>query len=254
MSGISEKICNIDMSTSKGKTSLEVMSDVWGKYEIYNIFNVSEDNFIENYKDMANSLGRIRLCHPVNDKSTKFSDSRDIKYDPNIPHFFASNSRQPLHTDYAYYEKSKSPDWLMLYCISPSEYGGITDILSLETLKSVMKKYDEKLLKKIEIEVKWHYKGVDGEVIHKKPILDSDGINWNYWQIKKEINTPEVIGIANEFFDFLENKIVQSRIFDFSKKWNRGDCIIFKDKTNLHGRSSFLGDRWLKDHAFFSNK
>ena len=29
---------------------------------------------------------------------------------------------------------------------------------------------------------------------------------------------------------------------------------IFNDKYNLHGRDAFLGDRWLKDHAFYNKK
>lgn len=227
------------------------MEILWGGYDIYHIFNVTTSDVIKLYENLANTLGVVKECHPVNDKNTTISKSRDIKFEKNVPHFFASNSRQPLHTDYAYYEESSSPDWLMLYCVEPSEYGGVTDILSLDTLKEVMRKYNEKLLESIEIDVNWVYKGKDGDVVHKKPIMSENGMNWNYWQIKEEVNSPEVMRVAEEFFCFLENTIVQSRIFDFSKKWKEGDCIIFKDRKNLHGRSSFLGDRWLKDHAFF---
>ena len=40
-------------------------------------------------------------------------------------------------------------------------------------------------------------------------------------------------------------------MYDMSKKWTTGDCIIFNDHLTLHDRSTFLGNRWLKDHAFF---
>lgn len=251
---MNDKICHIDMGSSNKDSIFEKMKSVWGQYSIYHIFNMPKHDYIDTYECLAETLGVIRTCHPVNDKSTKFSKSRDIKYNSKIPHFFASNTRQPLHTDYAYYEKSEAPNWLMLYCIKPSEYGGITDILSLDTLKKVMKIYNPKLLKDIESDVVWKYNGVDGDKIHTKPILDNECISWNYWQIKKELNNSSIMQISEEFFRFLEDIIVQGRIFDFSKKWKCGDCIIFKDTANLHGRSSFLGDRWLKDHAFYYKK
>ena len=58
--------------------------------------------------------------------------------------------------------------------------------------------------------------------------------------------------IREELFEFLEKVIVSGGIYDLSKKWNTGDCVIFNDHLTLHGRSAFLGDRWLKDHAVFS--
>ena len=58
--------------------------------------------------------------------------------------------------------------------------------------------------------------------------------------------------IREEFFKFLEQMIVAGSIYDFSKIWKRGDVMIFNDKKILHGRDSFLGDRWLKDHAVFA--
>ena len=158
--------------------SMRKMEILWGGYDIYHIFNVTTSDVIKLYENLANTLGVVKECHPVNDKNTTISKSRDIKFEKNVPHFFASNSRQPLHTDYAYYEESSSPDWLMLYCVEPSEYGGVTDILSLDTLKEVMRKYNEKLLESIEIDVNWVYKGKDGDVVHKKPIMSENGMNW----------------------------------------------------------------------------
>lgn len=246
-------ICNIDMKAST-QTVLQRLEPVWGKYKAYHIHNVKGIDFQKQYEEAAEGLGTIRLCHPVNDKSTKFSKSRDVKYDPSIYHYFASNTRQPLHSDYAYYHETESPDWLMLYCIKPSEYGGKTHLFSTDSLISILKKYDPSLLEDIQTEVTWKYTGVDGDKIHKKPILDGSRINWNYWQIKKELNTVEVMRIREEFFTFLENVIVGGNMYDFSKTWSPGDCIIFNDKYNLHGRDAFLGDRWLKDHAFYEKK
>ena len=252
MKNLSNILCHIDMS----KTDLsleEKINEVWGNYTAYHIYNVEECDYVFLYEKIVENLGDIRICHSVNDKTTNFSKSRDIKPDPKLYHYFASTTRQPLHTDYAYYESSESPDWLMLYCLNPSEYGGKTHILSLKTIVEILEKYNPELLSKLNVDVTWKYNGNDGDKIHNKPIYDGKTINWNYWQIKDELNNDIVMNVRQEFFDFLENYIVGGGIYDFSKKWKRGDCIIFNDKVNLHGRDAFLGDdRWLKDHAFYN--
>lgn len=249
-----EILCHIDMS----KSNLDIKSridEVWGKYMAYHIFNVSKMNIEKTYETLAESLGTIRLCHSVNDKSTKFSKSRDIKPNPKLYHYFSSTTRQPLHTDYAYYESNEAPEWLMLYCMNVSEYGGKTHLLSTKTLNKILQKYNPSLLEKIKINVNWKYTGNDGDKLHSKPLYDGKYINWNYWQIKEEHNSKETIKIREEFFKFLENVIVDGCIYDFSKKWDVGDCIIFNDRLMLHGRDAFLGnERWLKDHAFYNLK
>lgn len=247
-------IKHIDYNKLKNSLKDEIIN-LWGKFNVYHIYNVPEMDYISMYENLAESLGEIRICHSANNKDTPFSKSRDIKPDPNLYHYFSSNSRQPLHTDYAYYESKESPEWIMIYCLEKSEWGGKTHLLSTDTLKKILSKYKPELLEKIKIDVFWKYNGLDGDKIHKKPILDGKRINWNYWQIKEELNTKETIEIRDEFFNFLENYISGGGIFDFSKKWTRGDCIIFNDTLNLHGRDAFLGDeRWLKDHAFYNKK
>lgn len=244
-------VCHIDMSKAHGTIKEEVVK-VWGKSLAYHVFNVSDENYQQQYLDLARTLGTIRECHPVNDKSTKFSNSRDIKYTPGINHYFASNKRQPLHNDYAYYKKEQSPDWLILYCIQPSEYGGLTSFISTENMKKILEKYNEDLLKKIlDTKINYKYNGLDGDKIHKKRLFDGKNINWNYWQVKDRLNSREVLEVRDEFFNFLEEFIVGGSMFDMTKRWNTGDCIIFNDHQILHCRSSFLGDRWLKDHAFY---
>jgi len=249
-------ICHLDVSGLDQDTLVSKVTSAWSEnYGAYHIFNVSRElNAIEMYEELAESLGKIRLCHPVNNKETKFSKSRDVKYQPGVNHYFASNSRQPLHTDYAYYESTEAPDWLMLYCIEPSEFGGKTHLLSLQTLKLILEKYAPELLAKIKVDVTWKYNGKDGDKVHQKPIYDGKSINWNYWQIKEELNTPEIMQIREEFFGFLEDVIVGGSMYDFSKIWSPGDCLIFNDRVNMHGRDAFLGDRWLKDHAFYRKK
>ena len=255
-SNIQNIICHIDLGNileNTYKSINDVLDQVWGYYMAYNIYNFpkSVDN-AHVYEKLANHLGVVRKAHPVNDKTTKFSNSRDIKYNPEIPHYYASNSRQPLHTDYAYYHKDSCPDWLMLYCIKPSEFGGITYLLSTVTLNKILEKYNKKLLTEIiNTDIVYEYKGEDGDRVHTKSLYDGKFINWNFYQIKDKLNNKNTNETRDKFFEFLEETVVAGQMFDFSKKWSAGDCIVFNDHLMLHGRSSFLGDRWLKDHAFY---
>lgn len=232
---------------------IKTLQENWNKYQIYHIFNLEETDYERFYEDLANKLGVIQDCRPVNSKDKAFSKTRDIRYEPSDYHFYAANTRQPLHTDHAYYPEKKSPDWAMLYCLGTSEFGGSTRFLTVENLRKIMKKYNNTLLSKLSKEVTWRYIGDGENEIHHKPILSGERINWNYWQIKSDLNDEKIIKIANEFFEFLENVIEDGNIFDFSKIWARGDAVICNDKKVLHGRDAFLGnDRWLKYHAFYN--
>jgi hypothetical protein len=128
----------------------------------------------------------------------------------------------------------------------------MTHVLTSETLTDIMKKFQPELLKKLSIEIAWKYTGIDGDKTHVKHILKDKRINWNYWQIKDDLNTEQAMKIRGEFFDFLEKVIVDGAIYDFSKQWNKGDCLLINDHYCLHSRDAFLGDRWLKDHVFFA--
>jgi hypothetical protein len=122
----------------------------------------------------------------------------------------------------------------MLYCLKPSKFGGQTHLLTVKTLVKIMEEYEPELLERIKTDIVWEYTGVDGDKIHTKPLFDGTNIE-----------------VREDFYFFLEQTIVAGNMYDYSKKWKRGDCIIFNDHTNLHGRDAFLGDRWLKDHAIF---
>ena len=251
-------ICHVDVQRIQehnNKTVAQILNDVWGSFMAYHIYNNPEADYKKEYEALAEHLGEIRECHPVNNKNTKFSNSRDIKYDPKVYHFFASNERQPMHTDYAYYKKDESPDWLMLYCVSPSEFGGITSLFSTKKLKNILEKHNKDLLNEmLETKIVYKYEGQDGEKVHEKELFDGKYVSWNYWQIKEEFNSEKTMATRQKFFEFLENVIVAGSMYDMSKKWNPRDCIIFSDHLVMHCRSAFLGDRWLKDHAFYDSE
>lgn len=232
---------------------------IWHNFLIINIYNLpkiiknNNDSISNFYNSIMKNFGKIKECLPVNN-AKKFSKSisRDIKYVKNSKHFFSSNNRQPLHNDYAYYPKEISPDWLLLYCLIPSEFGGYTSLVTVKYLKIILHKYDNELYKKIiNKSINYVYKDInDSEIIVKKNILSSNDIsNWNYFQIKKELNNENDINIVDKYFNFLEKKITEGNIYTINKKWNKGDGILFNDHLVLHQRTSFLGERWLKDLA-----
>lgn len=263
-------LINIDINLNL-ETYLDILfkliKNVWGYFKIYDISNLPEELLNNNsyiisfYSKLINRLGIKYSTHPVNpnDKNninTIYSESRDIKYIENSNHFYTSNIHQPLHNDYAYYPENIQNNWLSLYALEPSEYGGITSIITNKKIIDILKKYDKKLLNKINnLYVNYKYIDINNEVLHKKKILINEHyFNWNYYQIKKEYNDNNTIETKEEFFNFLENFISNGKINTLSKKWNRGDCILFNDHLCLHERSSFLGNRWLKDHCFKDNK
>ena len=81
-------ICHIDLEKINNYTQLtlkDLLKQVWNHFVAYHIFNVNQKDFVEMYEDIAEDLiGKIRLIHPVNDKSTTFGKSRDIKPNPDF--------------------------------------------------------------------------------------------------------------------------------------------------------------------------
>ena len=76
-------------------------------------------------------------------------------------------------------------------------------------------------------------------VFNKKTrkILDGQTISWNFFRC-------EECQLKNEFNDFLENYIIGGNLFE-SVNLKKGDALFFKDEEILHGRNSFIGNRWL---------
>ena len=239
---------------------IKKVSLVFGSFLIYHIYNLpknlSENTIIQIYNILGSSIGTPISCLPVNDISVSKTLSRDIKYDPlaKTLHFYSSNSRQPLHNDYSHYPIDLSPDWLMLFCLEPSEYGGITSLITNKKIKEIMSKYEPELLEKIDNH-KINYLYIEDEkenVIHTKKLFNqiNNMSNWNYFQIYKEYNDEYTMSIRENYSNFLNKNITEGRISTISKNWKKGDCVIFNDHFVMHERSSFYGSRHLKDMHF----
>jgi hypothetical protein len=228
---------------------------VFGNFLIYHIHNfpdnISDSDINNMYNYIGNNIGNPISCLPVNDKNVSKTISRDIKYDAfsKTLHFYTSNSRQPLHNDYSHYPTEISPDWLILYCLNPSEYGGFTSLITNKTLKDIMIKYEPELLEKINHEINYLYIREEGNIIHKKILFDkiNNISNWNFFQIYNDYNNKITLDIREQFSIFLNKHITEGMISTLTKKWKKGDCVIFNDHFVMHERSSFYGSRHLKD-------
>ena len=236
-------------------TLLELMTKVWGYYLIYNISDVPEltdEQITEVYHEICNELGMVKLCRPVNSLETSPEISRDVKFVPGTNHYYSSNNKQPFHTDHAYYEAINAPDWILLCCLQQSEFGGVTSVTTTKLLCDILEKYDPGLGAEMKTKVPFIYKESDERsIIHLKQILDSNkSINWNYYQIFPNGDN-KISELRDKILNFFEKYIFDGNIFTISKKWKRGECVIINDHYNLHCRSSFFGDRWLKSYHFF---
>lgn len=158
----------------------------------------------------------------------------DIKYPSNkkSESFSYSNTRQPLHTDGSY--ESKAPNTTYFFCMKESLYGGSTTFILLEELKKYIEIYDRELLNKIQNTEVIHSKGDD---FKSRPILSDNKLTWNYYRCND-------VPIRNEFHNFLESYIVGGDLCQ-SVKLKFGEALFFKDEELLHGRTAFLGERWL---------
>lgn len=241
---------------------IDLVSSVFRKFLIFHIFNLplsfSDDDVNNLYNKLGNKLGSLISCLPVNDILVSKTLSRDIKYDPFAKdlHFYSSNSRQPWHNDYSHYPASLSPDWLILYCLEPSEYGGITSLITNNKIQKIMKKYEPKLWENIEHNINYLFIQKGNNILHPKLLFNktNNTSNWNYFQIYKDYNDENSMSLREKYSIFLNKNITEGRISTINKNWKKGDCIIFNDHLVMHERSAFYGSRHLKDMHIMDNE
>lgn len=202
------------------------------------IVKISSDSIkYENiFLNLATSLGKLM---PMEENATTGNKTGnlfvDIKYQPNkSDSFLHTNTRQPFHTDGSY--EFNAPDLTFFFCKKPAKYGGATIFIQNLDLIRICKTYDKLMYHEI-IKTKLKFFKGDDEKIHE--IIDKkNNLNWNYFRVKKTT-------LAEDFHNFIEQKIYQGGIFD-SINLIEGEGIIFPDIKFLHGRNSFIGNRWLR--------
>ena len=251
------KLCVNDCSTlgTTVQCCINKLKSVVRRFRVYRCHTlppaVLEDNssIIAFYKSISGLFGDVVSCAPVN-TGVAATASRDIRF-TNGSHYYSSNQRQPLHNDYAYYPADCRPDWLALFCLQPSQYGGITSVVFNDVIMETLAAYNPDLHSAVEaqhITYEWHSEG--NSLKHVTPLFTQNvASNWNYYQFRPELNDSESHRLRDEFFDFLENYITGGNIVSCAVQWKRGDGLFMNDNLVMHQRSSFIGSRWLKDFA-----
>lgn len=227
---IDKIIFNYDLDISEKLINLLKYKKV-----IHCVNEQNELNF-DYYKNLANKIGKLALMEEDLTTGNKNGNYfTDIKYPVSFTSssYSHSNTRQPLHTDGSY--ESNSPSITFFGCLKKANYGGATIFIENDFLVEVLKFYDKNLLHELLKTKVVFYKGND---FKNNFIIDRNNLlNWNYHRCDN-------IPLTEKFHKFLEDIVIKGGLVD-QIILNEGDALFFKDNMVLHGRNSFLGERWL---------
>jgi len=209
--------------------------------------NLSDEEVAFFYKDLSLINGKkSQVSINENNQGTLTGDLySNITYDDDKAKntIQYSNRRQSLHTDNAYV--SKTFDLSLMYCKKASDYGGKTVFIEPKTLLEILQIEDPELLKQLrETKVKYEK---STQQRSKEIIREIDGelvLNWNNFRISPN-NPKEVLQMCKQFHNFLENRIVEGQIYDLVHTWEKNQGVYWHDHLLLHGRSAYVGQRWL---------
>lgn len=188
------------------------------------------------YKELANKIGSLALMEEDLKTGNKNGNYfTDIKYPVDFisSSYSHSNTRQPLHTDGSY--ESKTPNIVFFGCLKKAKYGGATFFIENNLLIEVLNFYDKNLLYDL---LKTEITFSKGNDCKKSFIIDRNNLlNWNYHRCDSN-------ELTERFHKFLEDIVIKGGLVD-QIILNEGDALFFKDSMVLHGRNSFVGERWL---------
>ncbi len=204
--------------------------------QIVHVVPSSKIENIENYYyDISKGIGELFCMEEDLTTGNKVGEFwTDIKYDLSFTNSFRhSNKRQPFHTDGSY--ESNAPDISFFYCLQKAKYGGSTIFVDRHTIIDCLSIYDPELLQILQSKEFLFSKGNDYK---SKRVITEQSFNWNYFRIEKSES-------SERFHDFLERFIFDGGLYT-SINLNLDEAVFFWDEKMLHGRTSFLGQRWLR--------
>ena len=226
----------LDFNTS----SYEYTTFVIHKYtqnDIVIVKNVNRDEYEQIMIRLGDIVALDEDPYSLNKTGERFID---IQYDKNMGGFSYrhSNKHQPLHTDGAY--ESAPSDICSLFCIEKANFGGATLFVSQKQIIDILSIYDVNMLDSLKEEQVLFEKGNDSRMSR---IIDGDNINWNYFRVSKS-NPPKIIKLCKKFHTFLEEYIMMGGICE-RVLLKQNQAVFFRDNRWLHGRYSFVGNRYL---------
>lgn len=170
-----------------------------------------------------------------------------VRYDASIKNAYrSSNNPQPLHTDGSY--QNESPDLTFMYCITNAAEGGETIFISAEKIVALLEKEDPTLLNQLKsTPICFAREFANGENQKVRPIIDynDDGriiLSWNYYRISPTV-TGEARVMCEQFHEFLQSHVVGTDHVS-PIKLKPGEGVIWRDERLLHGRNSFVANKY----------
>lgn len=206
--------------------------------KVIHVTNVDAKNVHEFYEDACKIIGEVSPMEE--DLVTGNKTQRlwtDIKYLPTMSNSFShSNTRQPLHTDGAY--ERNAPNISMFYCIEQAIFGGATVFIDGEVLYEFIKEDRPEMLYRLQSIPVLFSKGNDSK---EKTIFNSNKWTWNYYRASCQYD----YNLVKDFHDLLETRIINSGIL-YNINLKNNEALFFQDEKVIHGRNTFVGNRWLK--------
>lgn len=154
-----------------------------------------------------------------------------------------SYKHHPLHTDYGHLPFHF--DYTFFFCERQADVGGSTVFCEPKMLIELLKKYEPILYEQLTTKEVWFEKHpndlsrTSGRIISFEK--GSPIFRWNFHAIKGG-NEPDVIEMAKDFHEFLEERIINAGVVH-GVCLKPGEALFIDDRRLLHGRHSFFGDR-----------
>jgi hypothetical protein len=165
----------------------------------------------------------------------------EISYQPELANSYAfSKTRQPLHTDYAWFHDGAEIDVDAMH--KQAKSGGEQMFYPLSRIMTDLQTKSPALLDALLNTPVRIAKG-DGQDANVTPIIktiETDNgpdlkIFWNYYRTDK--SEPEAEHLAESFFKFLEGQEATASVE--RNRCETGDCFALNDCRQLHGRQAF---------------
>ena len=220
--------------------------------------NVPDSTDLESYYvELAEAIGYlVRQDEDPETAEIKDKAWTRIKYkkEKSETAYKYSNNRHPMHTDYCYFPIDM--DITFFYCEKQADEGGETVFLDSEVLLCLLKETNPELLQQLESRMVRFGRGKSRFSTKQAKVItyDSKGVkfHWSFPRVSEE-NPAEVIQMAKDFSDFLNEKIMdEGRVEPVLLK--RGEAVFIQDKRVLHGRNAYNGERWLMKAPIITGK
>lgn len=164
------------------------------------------------------------------------ADWWEISYQPDKAAAYAySNTRQPLHTDNAWFADPAEINFFIMQ--KQAKSGGEQTIYLLSRLVEDLAVEQPALFSDL-CNIPVIIKKGDNDYFNHTPIIvlgQEPRVFWNYYRTEKP--TPEIQSMCDAFFQYLEKKESTSSVERL--RCETGGCFSFNDLKMLHGRTAF---------------